>query len=139
MKLSVDKATTEVAARLKLKAGAKVIYLHRARAYDDDVVLVEHIWLPYTRFAKLVPYLETESPPLLYPVYDSLCGVVVSRAIDELEVDQLSPTDAAVFHMPANSSCMRIQRSMHAHSGELIEWRVSYVPADRFHYTVEIR
>lgn len=139
LKLSIGKAPTEIAAKLQLTPGAKTIYMHRSRSYDDEIVLVEHIWLSHKRFSKLIPHLETESPSLLYPVYDSVCGVLVSRAIDELEMDVISQEDAQVFKVAAETPCMRIERTMHDHLGDVVEWRTSYVPANRFHYTVEIR
>lgn len=126
--------------KLQLRSALeKTLFLHRSRSYGEEVVLVEHIWLPLKRFAKLEAYLRRESPPLLYPVYDSLCGVAVSRAVDELSMGVLSKADAAIFGVDVATPCMRIERSMHDHAGAIVEWRVSYVPADRFHYTVEIR
>jgi GntR family transcriptional regulator len=65
--------------------------------------------------------------------------VIVLRAIDDLEMDKLPAEDAALFHTTAGAPCMRIERLMHDHAGQPIEWRVSYVPPERFHYTVEIR
>lgn len=139
LKLEVTQATQEVAQQLQVKTAAKVIYLHRARAYGNEVILVEHIWLPYTRFSKLIPVLQRESPPLLYPVYDSACGVLVARAVEELEMDDMSAMDATVFGVPKKSACMRIRRVMRDHAGDVVEWRVSFVPAEKFHYTLEIR
>lgn len=139
LKLVVEPAVGEVAEHLHVKAGAKSIYLHRARAYDDEVILVEHIWLPFNRFSKLVPLLQKESPPLLYPVYDSVCGVLVAKAVEELELDQVSSRDASVLGVPAKSPCMRIQRVMRDHAGDVVEWRKSFVPAEKFHYTIEIK
>jgi GntR family transcriptional regulator len=137
--MEVRKGEAQANAKLGLAPNDKTIYLHRSRSYGDEVVLVEHIWLPQSRFAKLVPYLQKESPPLLYPVYDAVCGVVVFRAVDDLAMDSLPKEDAKIFKVAAKSPCMRIERSMTEHGGAVIEWRVSYVPADRFHYTVEIR
>lgn len=139
LKLVVEPASDDVAQRLHIKAGAKTIYVHRARSHGNEVVLVEHIWLAHSRFSKLVPVLQKSSPPLLYPVYDTVCGVLVSRAVDELEMARMSAPDAAVFGVDAGSACMRIRRQMHDHSGDVVESRVSFVPADKFHYTVEIR
>lgn len=137
--LEVVPAPPETAGHLQIKAGAKVIHIHRARAYGDEVILVEHIWLPHNRFAKLVALLQKESPPLLYPVYDSTCGVLVARATEELEMDQISAEDASVFGVRAGSPCMRIRRVMRDHAGDVVEWRVSFVPAEKFHYTLEIK
>ncbi|MEO6017419.1 MAG: GntR family transcriptional regulator [Polaromonas sp.] len=137
--MEVKKGEVEQNTKLGLGVADKTIYLHRSRSYGDEVVLVEHIWLPHSRFAKLIPFLQKESPPLLYPVYDSVCGVLVSRAVDDLSMDLLPKEDAKVFNVAACSPCMRIERSMAEHGGAIIEWRVSFVPADRFHYRVEIR
>lgn len=140
--LSVRSEPGDEVAREKLQlrsASEKTLYIHRSRSDGDEVILVEHIWLPLKRFAKLEAFLRRESPPLLYPVYDTLCGVAVSRAVDELSVGKLSDEDAAIFGVDPATSCMRIQRTMHDHSGVVVEWRISYVPAERFHYTVEIR
>ena len=137
--MEVRKGEAQANAKLGLAPNDKTLYLHRSRSYGDEVVLVEHIWLPQGRFAKLLPYLQKESPPLLYPVYDTVCGVVVYRAIDDLAMDKLPREDAKIFKVAASLPCMRIERSMTEHGGAVIEWRVSYVPADRFHYTVEIR
>jgi len=139
LKLAVVKADAEISKRLQVKGKTEVIYLHRSRSYDEEVILVEHIWLPFRLFSQLVPYLESTSPALLYPVYDEICGVRVSRAVDELEVSEMSPTDAKVFKVARAAPCMRIQRTMRDIAGDIVEWRTSYVPADRFHYTVEIR
>jgi GntR family transcriptional regulator len=126
--------------KLQLRlASEKTLYIHRSRSYGDEVVLVEHIWLPQKRFAKLEALLRRESPPLLYPVYDALCGVAVSRAVDELSMGTLSAADAAILGVARSTSCMRIERTMRDHGGAVVEWRISFVPADRFHYTVEIR
>ena len=139
LQMNVNEATAEIAGKLGVVRSAKVLYLHRSRSYGEEVVLVEHIWLPHARFEALVPFLKTESPPLLYPVYDSLCGVDVSRALDTLSVDHFLPEDARVFQLEAGATCMRIERTMHDHSGAVVEWRVSFVPAEKFHYSVEIR
>ncbi|HUD33684.1 MAG TPA: UTRA domain-containing protein [Variovorax sp.] len=51
----------------------------------------------------------------------------------------LSVEDATVLGVARSTSCMRIERTMRDHGGAVVEWRISFVPADRFHYTVEIR
>lgn len=137
--LTVQEADAQIAEKLDIKTGAKTIYMHRIRLDGDEVILAEHIWLSHKLFSKLIAHLQKESPPLLYPVYDEICGVRAVRALDELAMDHMPDTDAALFNIPAGSACMRIQRAMRDLNGDVIEWRISYVPSDRFHYTVEIR
>jgi len=125
--------------KLALEPGDKTLYVHRTRSFDGEIVLVEHIFLPLNRFAKLQRFLKEHSPPLLYPVYESECGVLVSRAVDDLTGQTLSALDCKLFGLPPRSSAIQIERTMYEHSGDPVEWRQSYIPIDRFHYSVEIR
>ena len=102
-------------------------------------MLVEHIWLPLPKFEKLPAYLEANSPVLLYPVYESECNVLVARAVDDLTAQPLNDQDAKLFQLAQGTMAIQIERTMHDHVGAPVEWRLSYIPADRFHYTVEIK
>jgi GntR family transcriptional regulator len=125
--------------RLGLPPAEKLLYLHRTRSHGGEVLLSEHVWLQHKRFARLEALLQRESPPLLYPVYDALCGALVSRAADRLSVHPLPDADAALFSLPRKTLGVRIDRSMLDHAGQPIEWRVSYVTTQRFDYAVEMR
>ena len=129
----------EARQKLGLQANDKMLYLHRTRAIDQEVLLSEHVWLPYKRFAKLEAYLQKNNPRLLYPVYDALCGVLVSCAADQLSIEALPDADAALFKQPRKTLGVRIERCMTEHTGQVIEWRVAYITTDRFQYTVETR
>ncbi len=137
--IQVVQEPAEARQKLTLQANDKMLYLHRTRAIGQEVLLSEHVWLPYKRFAKLEAYLQKNNPLLLYPVYDALCGVLVSRAADQLSITALPDADAALFKMPQKSLGVRIERCMTEHTGQVIEWRVAYITTDRFQYTVETR
>jgi GntR family transcriptional regulator len=137
--LAVVDGPSEARTRLALPAREKLLYIHRTRACGDEVILSEHVWLGHKRFAPLESYLKKESPPLLYPVYDALCGVLVSRAMDELTMVPLPAQDAKVFGLKARTPAMQIERLMTEPSEQPIEWRVSYVTQQRFRYVVESR
>jgi GntR family transcriptional regulator len=139
LELAVADGPASTRSRLRLPAREKLLYIHRTRACGDEVVLSEHVWLSQKRFAPLEAYLKKESPPLLYPIYDSLCGVLVSRAVDELTMVALPAKDAKVFRLKSGTPAMRIERLMTDPSEQPIEWRVSYVTQHRFHYAVESR
>lgn len=139
LELAVGDGSSDARSRLGLPAREKLLYIHRTRACGDEVILSEHVWLSQRRFAPLELYLKKESPPLLYPVYDSLCGVLVSRAMDELTIVPLPAKDAKVFGLKPGTPAMRIERLMMDPSEQPIEWRVSYVTQNRFRYAVESR
>ncbi|QUW66254.1 GntR family transcriptional regulator [Pseudomonas synxantha] len=65
--LSIEKALPpeRAAQQLSLQEGEHALYLHRYRSFDNEIVLVEHIWLPLPRFDNLLPYLEVNSPPFV--------------------------------------------------------------------------
>ena len=136
---SICNPPEKAAQQLRLTPGSMALYLHRCRSFRDEIVLVEHIWLPLPTFSKLPAYFENHSPVLLYPVYESECDVLVSRAVDDLTAQTLDDQDAALFQLPQRTLAIQIERTMHDHIGAPIEWRLSYIPADRFHYTVEIK
>ena len=124
---------------LGLAPDEKLLYLHRTRSVGGEVLLSEHIWLQHRRFGRLEPVLRREAPALLYPLYDALCGTLVSRAADRLSIHPLPDTDAALFRLPPGTLGVRIDRSMVDHAGVPIEWRVSWVTTGRFDYAVEMR
>lgn len=139
LELAVGEGPAQARSRLALPAREKVLYLHRTRSCGGEAILSEHVWLGHKRFAPLEAYLKKESPPLLYPLYDSLCGVLVSRAIDELTMVPLPAKDAKVFGLKAGTPAMQIERLMTDPSEQPIEWRISYVTQKRFRYAVESR
>lgn len=138
LKISVCSLPAEARKNLGLAPKEKMLYLHRTRAMGRTVLLSEHIYLPHHKFAKLESYLQKNSPPLLYPTYDAICGVLISRAADELTVCPLPDLDARLLGQPKHSLGVRIERTMTDHARLPIEWRVSYVASDRFRYALEI-
>ncbi len=137
--LAVLDGPVELRTRLHLASRDKLLYIHRTRSCSGEAILSEHVWLNRSRFAALEPHLRKTSPPLLYPVYDALCGVLVSRARDELTMVPLPDDDARVFGLRAGTPALQIERLMLDPADQPIEWRVSYVPPARFRYVVESR
>jgi len=137
--IQIVQEPAEARQKLGLQASEKMLYLHRTRSIGQEVLLSEHVWLPYKRFAKLEAYLRKNNPLLLYPVYDALCGVLVSRAADQLSITALPHAEAALFKRTKKTLGVRIERCMTEHTGQVIEWRVAYITTDRFQYTVETR
>jgi GntR family transcriptional regulator len=137
--IQIVQEPAEARQKLGLQASEKMLYLHRTRSIGQEVLLSEHVWLPYKRFAKLEAYLRKNNPLLLYPVYDALCGVLVSRAADQLSITALPNAEAALFKRTKKTLGVRIERCMTEHTGQVIEWRVAYITTDRFQYTVETR
>lgn len=132
-------APTAVASALGLEAGSEVIFLSRLRLVDGEPLLAEEIWIERRRFAALID-LDTESfGDLLYPLYEDLCGVVVTSAEETLTVEIADPLKSRLLAREPGAPLVVIERIAFDLERRPVEWRRSRGPADRFRYHVEIR
>ena len=129
----------EVADHLQLRKSSRGIFILRTRILDDVPALLEKIWLPYQPFKKLLSTEAKEFGDLLYPYYSAHCGIVVTRATEEISFGDLDMADAGLLGMPEGSSVAVIQRTAFSLIGEPVEYRITQGDARRFHYSVEIK
>lgn len=135
----IKPAPDAVAQALARPANSEAIAMKRLRLLDGVPVLAEEIWLPADRFARFME-LETETVgPLLYPIYDSECGVVIARAEEALTAESVSSETAALLGLEPGAPVIVIDRLARGYDDQPLEWRRSKGPADRFEYHVEIR
>lgn len=124
---------------LKLPKSAKAIRLSRLRLFGDAPFLLEEIWLPHARFARLLNASEAEIGPLLYPAYERLCGEIIARAEEVLMVDTAGERDSRLLGVAEQAPIVRIERLAFGFDNKPVEWRRSHGLATTFRYQVEIR
>ncbi|WP_419710579.1 GntR family transcriptional regulator [Pseudomonas sp. NFX224] len=132
-------APSAVAQALGLPVDAPVIRIVRLRLLEVQPVLAEEIWLPRSRFQ---PLLETDislKGPLLYPIYEDLCGQVVAYAEETLTAESVNDVHARLLQVPVNSPVVVIERLARDYAGTPLEWRRSRGHAEHFRYSVDIR
>jgi len=132
-------APSAVAQALGLPVDAPVIRIVRLRLLEVQPVLAEEIWLPRSRFQ---PLLETDlslKGPLLYPIYEDLCGQVVASAEETLTAESVNDVHARLLQVPVNSPVVVIERLARDYAGTPLEWRRSRGHAEHFRYSVDIR
>ncbi|MEJ5060572.1 MULTISPECIES: GntR family transcriptional regulator [unclassified Pseudomonas] len=132
-------APSAVAQALGLPVDAPVIRIVRLRLLEVQPVLAEEIWLPRSRFQ---PLLETDlslKGPLLYPIYEDLCGQVVAYAEETLTAESVNDVHARLLQVPINSPVVVIERLARNYAGTPLEWRRSRGHAEHFRYSVDIR
>jgi len=132
-------APSAVAQALGLPVDAPVIRIVRLRLLEVQPVLAEEIWLPRSRFQ---PLLETDlslKGPLLYPIYEDLCGQVVAYAEETLTAESVNDVHARLLQVPINSPVVVIERLARDYAGTPLEWRRSRGHAEHFRYSVDIR
>lgn len=132
-------APSAVAQALGLPANAPVIRIVRVRLLDVKPVLAEEIWLPRQRFQALLEIDLSREGPLLYPIYEEVCGQVVASAEETLTAEAVNDVHARLLQVPVHSPVIVIERLAHDYAGSPLEWRRSRGHAEHFRYRVDIR
>ncbi|MBI6556246.1 GntR family transcriptional regulator [Pseudomonas sp. LY-1] len=132
-------APSAVAQALGLPLDAPVIRIVRVRLLDVQPVLAEEIWLPRNRFQPLLEIDLSSKGPLLYPIYEEVCGQVVASAEETLTAESVNDVYARLLQVPVNSPVVVIERLARDYAGTPLEWRRSRGHAEHFRYRVDIR
>jgi GntR family transcriptional regulator len=132
-------APSAVAQALGLPADAPVIRIVRVRLLDVKPVLAEEIWLPRQRFQALLEIDLSREGPLLYPIYEEVCGQVVASAEETLTAESVNDVHARLLQVAVNSPVIVIERLARDYAGSPLEWRRSRGHAAHFRYSVDIR
>ena len=122
-----------------LGAEGRVLALRRLRSLAQQPCLLEQVVVPLPLFAPLVDSDPSGWGPLLYPLYQRLCGVVVARAQDHLAITRLDASQADWLRLPAQAPGLRVQRQAFSLAGPCIESRTTWGDAFAFEYTAEVR
>ncbi|MBK5011036.1 MULTISPECIES: GntR family transcriptional regulator [Pseudomonas] len=132
-------APSAVAQALGLGAQAEVIRMQRIRLLGAQPVLAEEIWLPRQPFQALLEVDLDSKGPLLYPIYEHLCGQVVASAEETLTAEAVDAVHGRLLHLPADSPVVVIERLARDYAGKPLEWRRSRGHAQHFRYRIDIR
>lgn len=132
-------APSAVAQALGLPADALVIRIVRVRLLEVKPVLAEEIWLPRQQFQALLEMDLSREGPLLYPIYEEVCGQVVASAEETLTAESVNDVHARLLQVPVNSPVIVIERLARDYAGSPLEWRRSRGHAEHFRYSVDIR
>ncbi|MGV8917278.1 MAG: GntR family transcriptional regulator [Pseudomonas sp.] len=132
-------APTAVAQALELPADAPVIRIVRVRLLDAQPILAEQIWLPRARFRALLDINLGQEGPLLYPIYEKVCGQVVAYAEETLTAESVDEVHARLLQVPVNSPVVVIERLARDYAGAPLEWRRSRGHAELFRYSADVR
>lgn len=132
-------APSAVAQALGLPVDAPVIRIVRVRLLDVKPVLAEEIWLPRQRFQALLKIDLSREGPLLYPIYEEVCGQVVASAEETLTAESVNDVHARLLQVAVNSPVIVIERLARDYAGSPLEWRRSRGHAEHFRYSVDIR
>ena len=132
---TADAATAEA---LDLTPGDPVLRLERVRSLGGRPVVHEVLWLALPTFTALTETATGDYPDLLYPFYEEQCGVLITRAHEELSFDEATDRDSELLGSADGAPIIAIERVAHDLSGRPVERRISRGDARTFRYRVEI-
>jgi GntR family transcriptional regulator len=133
------KGPLQVTSALRLPPDAPVIRLLRQRLVVGQPILAEEIWLSKQRFQAILALPAEKIGPLLYPLYESLCGEIVASAEETLTIEPVSVPFAEMLGLDGGTPVVVIERLAFDSRRLPIEWRQSRAAASTFRYQVEIR
>jgi GntR family transcriptional regulator len=122
-----------------LDMGAQVLHIERLRSIEGEPCLLENIVLPLPLFGRLAETDTSDWPDLLYPFFQSQCGVVVHQAEDHLSFGQLGTAQARRLKLQSGHPCAVVQRRAHDLHGRCVELRTTRGDAFAFEYTAQVR
>ncbi|ARU87776.1 GntR family transcriptional regulator [Pseudomonas sp. M30-35] len=136
--LCLEQAPEAVVEALKLDTADAVIRMQRIRMADGRAVFSEDIWLPASRFAKLLEVDPHNFGNLLYPFYEEQCGQLVASAKETLTVEPGDALTSAALGVDAGMPIVVIERIALSYDNTPLEYRISRGAADTFRYQIEI-
>ncbi len=113
-----------------------LIYLERVRAYGEQVIVSDKIWLSPIRFKQLLPLSLDEFENLLYPFYFKKCGQLVVSAHERMSI--LESFSDPYLTNNEEKTLVKVVRLAKGLDGAIIEYRESYGLAKDFYFETTI-
>ena len=135
-KIKVRASRAPDQAKLDLSRGDKVVEIMRTRILDGRPAIREVIVVP----AALVPGLEARAPlpNTLYSLYQTVYGLNITAAQEELSAEIADAEDARVLGVEPGSAILSIDRLAVSLEGLKVEWRRSRLASRDFVYAVTL-
>jgi len=131
------RADAEMAVRLGVRAGARVLRVVRLRLVDGEPMAIERTYLAAARFPRLRGHLER-----LGSLYEALAvgyGVRLGRAEETIETALASPEEAALLGVEVGLALLLASRHSFDRSGAPVEWGRSLYRGDRYKLVAQLR
>jgi len=129
-------ANKKEAERLKIKQGNRVIRIKRVRYLRKTPVMTQNISIAaniFKNFSKL-----EDIPNTLYSLYETQYDVKVLKVIEKLRAIGVYEEDAKLLGIKTGVPVIEIDRTAIAIDGRHVEWRLSYVNTEEYHYLSEL-
>lgn len=124
LKMEITEQEPEVAGRLRLPAGSKILKIERLRESCDEPLALETCYLPAREFSGLVQV------PLgkvsLFVTLQQNYGVDLVYADEEIDATAAEARVADLLNVPTGTSLLRIRQVIHSTKGKAIMYVVGF-------------
>ena len=129
-------ATSAEVDKLHLSKGALVVEIKRVRLIDDVPAVSEKIIVPL----KLFPEIDHQDalPNTLYSLYQSVYGVNITVAKEELRAVLANKSDEKELGVKPGTPLLRIDRVAIGIGGQRAEWRISRCETRNVVYAIDV-
>ena len=132
------RASAEVAAALRLRAGDMVVQVSRVLAFRGTPTILEDLWLPGTPFRGLTLETLTDWAGPMYALFESKFGVRMVRAEERLKAVAASDAAAQRLQVAPGSPLLSVERLAYTYNDVPMELRRGLYRTDRHHYRNEL-
>ncbi|HTJ72095.1 MAG TPA: GntR family transcriptional regulator [Actinospica sp.] len=129
-------ATDELAERLDVRPGARILSMELLRSVNDSPMAIESVYVSARRF----PGLETAVARTgsLYEALREKFGVSVAHATETIETAPAAPREAALLGTEVGTPMLLVSQHSHTEDGEPVEWVRTWYRGDRYSFVAHI-
>lgn len=128
------KADKQVAGKLAISRGAKVIHFTNLLSLGGEPAIVDQIFLPGAMFAGLTEAMLRVRPNTLYNLYQTGFGMNVIRIEERLRGSLANTDNTAMLQCAAGTPLLEVHRVAFSFNQQPIEYRVSSVNSANYEY-----
>jgi GntR family transcriptional regulator len=136
LSVSYVRADEELAERLGLRRGARVLRISRLRLASEEPMAIETTHVEAARFPGLARLLGDSVS--LYALLAERYGVHPARAEETIETVPAAPLEAGLLEVSVGYPLMLLSRHSLDRSGRPIEWVTSFYRGDRYKFVAQL-
>ncbi len=129
LSFSVVDNEQEVAARLALSTGSRLLRLERLRLAADEPFAVETCYLPAEHFAGLTR--NSVARGSLFSILESSYGIQIAYADEEMDATAAAPATANLLKVARDAPLLRIRQVIYSTKGKATLYVVGLYRSDR--------
>ncbi|WP_175915683.1 MULTISPECIES: GntR family transcriptional regulator [unclassified Burkholderia] len=128
------RAPAEIARQLDLKPADPVVQVRRLLEFENEVTVLDEIWLPGVMFRGLTFERLSEYKGPLYAMFETEFGTRMIRATEKIRAVAAEPAVADLLHVPAGFPLLSVERVSYTYGDRPVEVRRGWYVTTGYYY-----